>query len=78
MDFKPQDILFVLIFTLLIPKRDPKFFVLAGLFSLTLAIPLFAQWVFFTAQRLVMYSGAFFLLAVFITLLSLRKEIDRK
>lgn len=74
MDFKPQDILFVLVFILLILKRDSRFFVSAGLISLVLAIPLFAQWVFFTAQRLVIYSSAFFLLSIITILLSIRKE----
>ena len=72
MDFKPQDLLFVIIFTLLLLKKDAKWFVIAGIISLVISIPLFSQWIFFTAQRLVYYSLAFFLIAVLLNLKTLR------
>lgn len=67
---KIQDILFLLILSALIYKRSPKWAVLAGLGSLILAIPLFATWTFFTAERLTWYAASFFLLTVILSLLS--------
>ncbi len=69
MDFKPQDLLFIIVFLLLLIKRDPKFFVIAGLSCLVLSIPLFAQWIFFTAQRLVWFSFVFFVIAVLLSII---------
>ena len=63
MDLKPQDVLFIIVLIALLFKRDSKLFVWAGLASLLLSIPLFATWTFFTAQRLVIYAFAFFLVA---------------
>jgi hypothetical protein len=59
---KPQDIIFVLILLILFFLRKPKLFEIIGLLCLVLAIQLFAQWVFFTAQRLTMYGAAFILI----------------
>jgi len=67
-NMKPQDILFLLLFIFLLLKRQPRNFVVAGLICLTLAIPLFQFWVFFTAERLVWY-GAFFILFSILVLL---------
>ena len=72
MDFKPQDLLFVVVLILLFIKRDPKFFVWAGLISIFLSIPLFSQWIFFTAQRLTLYDFIFFAIAVVLNLIKLR------
>lgn len=72
MDFKPQDILFIIVLILLFIKRDPKMFVIAGLSCLVLAIPLFAQWIFFTAQRLTWFAFLFFLFAVILNLIKFR------
>jgi hypothetical protein len=60
---KFQDIGFLLILGLLLYFRNPKWFVIVGLLSLGIALPLFHFWVFFTAQRLVMYAAACFLVA---------------
>lgn len=61
---KPQDILFIIIlFGLVFFKRNPKYFVWAGLLCLLLAMPLFHFWVFFTAERLVWYASGFIFLA---------------
>ena len=57
---KPQDILFFLVFGSLLGIRKPRLFVIAGLASLVLSIPLFATWTFFTAERLTWYAAAFF------------------
>ena len=72
MDLKPQDLIFFLALVLLFVKRDPKFFAWAGLISLILSIPLFHQWIFFTAQRLIWYAFAFFALAVILNSIKLR------
>ncbi|MGH7245505.1 MAG: hypothetical protein ACREGI_01060 [Candidatus Levyibacteriota bacterium] len=62
---KPQDIIFFLVVLLVILfKRSSKFVVTIGLFCLLLAIPLFAKWIFFTAERLTWYAVGFFLLAI--------------
>jgi hypothetical protein len=58
---KIQDIGFIIAIILLLVARKPKLFVYAGLASLVLAIPLFAKWIFFTAERLTWYSAGFFL-----------------
>lgn len=74
---KPQDILFFIILGILLYKRDPKLFTIAGIISLVLSIPLFSLWVFFTAERLTWYAGAFFLSAVIINIFRFRKMDDR-
>lgn len=64
---KPQDILFFLVFGSLLGIRKPRLFVIAGLASLVLAIPLFATWTFFTAERLTWYAAAFFVTFIVIS-----------
>jgi hypothetical protein len=58
---KPQDIGFFLIFIALVLTKKPRFLMIAGLISWILAIPLFATWTFFTAERLTWYGSAFVL-----------------
>ncbi len=72
MDFKPQDLIFIIVLALLLLKGDPRWFVSAGLISLVLSIPLFHQWIFFTAQHLVYYAFAFFLISVLLNLKAIR------
>lgn len=67
---KPQDVAFLLAFVTLLIIRRPINFVWAGLGCLGLAIPLFATWTFFTAERLTWYAAAFFLTFILISLLS--------
>lgn len=67
---KPQDILFILILTILIWKRKSKYFTLAGLFFLILSIPFFNFWIFFTAERLVLYAFTLLLIATTIMIKS--------
>lgn len=64
---KPQDVLFFLTFLALVYVRKPRVFVVAGLVCLTLAIPLFATWTFFTAERLTWYAAAFFMTFIIIS-----------
>ena len=61
---KIQDLLFLAILIILVFKKNPKFFVTAGLMCLLFSMPLFSFWVFFTAERLVWYAFVFLLLAV--------------
>ncbi len=61
---KIQDIVFLIIFILVIIKRNSRWATIAGIICLLLSIPLFALWVFFTAQHLVWYAAAFFLLSI--------------
>jgi hypothetical protein len=66
---KIQDIGFLLIFALLVIVKRPKLLLIAGLVSWILAIPLFATWTFFTAERLTWYGAAFVLTFLLISLL---------
>jgi hypothetical protein len=61
---KPQDILFIIILLALLFLRKPRILVWAGLLCFFLSIPLFAHWVFFTAERLVEYGAGFFLSSI--------------
>jgi len=56
---KLQDVGFFLILIVLFFLKKPRVFLYAGLVCWILAIPLFAQWVFFTAERLTWYGAAF-------------------
>ena len=71
---KVQDIIFFLVLGLLIYKNKPKLLVLAGIIALVISIPLFSFWVFFTAERLTWYAGAFFLIAIIFSMIKLRKN----
>lgn len=61
---KFQDIIFFVIVAFFVYTHNSKWAIIAGLFCLFLAIPLFAFWVFFTAERLTWYAAGFFLLAI--------------
>lgn len=64
---KIQDIAFIIVFLIVILLRNPRIAAGFGIICLIFAIPLFAFWVFFTAERLVWYAAAFFILsAVFL------------
>ncbi len=65
---KFQDIIFLIVFLIVILKRDSRLSTIAGIICLILSIPLFALWVFFSAQHLVWYSTAFFLLSIVLLL----------
>lgn len=63
---KIQDILFIIILLLLLWKRKPEWLVGVAIFSVIIAVPLFAKWIFFTAERLTYYGFGFLLCAVVI------------
>lgn len=61
---KPQDVIFFIVILFLLYKNNPRFLVLAGLLCLILSMPLFALWIFFTAERLIWYASGFFLVGI--------------
>lgn len=65
---KIQDLIFLIIFILVLLKRDSRLSTIAGIICLILSIPLFAFWIFFTAQHLVWYAAGFFLLSIVLLL----------
>jgi hypothetical protein len=65
---KIQDIAFIFVIIVLLIIRKKAWLVYAGLASLILAIPLFAKWIFFTAQRLTWYAAVFFLIYILLSL----------
>ena len=71
---KPQDIIFIITLLVLVIFRKSNYFVFAGIFSLLVAIPLFANQIFFSAQHLTYYAVGFFFVAVVYKLIELRKR----
>lgn len=69
-----QDIAFVVILIFLLARRSAKLSAAIGLFCLVVAIPLFATWTFFTAERLTWYAAAFFLLSIVLSFWHERKR----
>ena len=72
---KPQDVFFLIIFAILIYKRNYSLLSASGILCLVFAIPLFAFWVFFTAERLIWYGALLLLTGIFFRLY---KEINEK
>ena len=62
---KPQDIAFLIILIVFFLKRNFRLTALIGMLCIVIAIPLFAKWIFFTAEHLIWYSAAFFLVSIF-------------
>ena len=61
---KLQDIVFLFVFLFLLWKRHVRLLAIVGMVCVVVAIPLFAKWVFFTAERLTWYAALFFLAAL--------------
>lgn len=70
MDIKIQDVIFVMVLFLLLWLGRRRLFVAAGLCCFFVAIPLYSQWIFFTAQRLVMYGAFFMFISVIVSLIN--------
>jgi hypothetical protein len=70
---KPQDIVFLLFLAFLLYKRNSRLLVASGILFLLLSMPLFAKWIFFTAERFTWYAAALFLTVICIQLISLKK-----
>lgn len=71
---KIQDIVFFVFFIIPFFRKDSRLAVVFGVISLLISIPLFATWVFFTAERLVWYAAAFFILALWLYSLRITKK----
>lgn len=70
---KIQDFIFAIILIIgFLVVRRPKYFLIGGCLSLLLAMPLFAKWIFFTAERLTWYAASLLL----IYLLYLLREVN--
>lgn len=74
---KPQDLIFIVVFLVVIGLHNSKIAAIIGIALLLLSIPLFYEWVFFTAQRLTYYAAALFLVAIILHLISTRKKKER-
>ncbi len=64
---KPQDIIFLVVFLILLFKFNRLWALIVGLVCLALSIPLFAKHIFFTAEHLTWYGIAYIFLAMIIT-----------
>jgi len=53
---KLQDIAFIIILLIFLSRRDTRIVLILGILCLLMAIPLYIQQIFFTAQRLVLYG----------------------
>lgn len=71
---KLQDVVFFAILVAAIGFKKPRVSVGLGITCLILSIPLFARWIFFTAERLTWYAATFFLLALIQILWQVRHE----
>lgn len=64
---KLQDVIFFLIFIMLFWKR-PMWLPIIGIGCFAIAIPLFSQWIFFTAERLTWYGAVYIFVSLLISL----------
>jgi len=72
---KIQDILFVvlLILPFIIKRANARVFIILGIVMIMLSAPFFYMWIFFTAQRLVMYGAGFILVGIVLMFIKQRK-----
>lgn len=70
---KPQDIIFIVVLAALLFRRDARLFAVVGIALLFLSMPLFSFWIFFTAQRFVLYAFVCFILSLLLVLLKKAK-----
>lgn len=61
---KIQDIAFLFVLVLVVLLRKPKISIAIGIMCLLISIPLYSRWIFFTAERLVLYAACFILVGV--------------
>lgn len=71
---KIQDVLFLIVLVFLLYKKNPFYNSMAGIVCLVASGILFTFWIFFTAERLLWYAAAFFLLSIGILIIRLRKK----
>lgn len=72
---KAQDIVFFILLIVLLLRPNPRILLFFGLGSLLIAIPLFAKWIFFTAERLTWYAGVFFFFAIVFSFIQQRRSM---
>jgi len=75
---KIQDIMYLILTTLLFLTGRSIFFVYFGLGFLMLAIPLFSYRIFFTAERLTWYASSYFLIYTLLFILDQSKKNIRR
>jgi hypothetical protein len=75
---KIQDILFIFLFIILIIKGKSNLSAIFGIISISLSIPLFAKWIFFTAERLTWYGAGFILLSAIQVLFQLKDKNENR
>ncbi len=63
---KLQDISFLVMLVVLLVVRNRQLIVYSGLGFLLASVPLFSQWIFFTAQRFVWYAALCFAVVIVI------------
>ena len=72
---KIQDILFVilLILPIVVKRANARVFIILGIVMIMLSVPFFYMWIFFTAQRLIMYGAGFILVGIVLMLIKQRR-----
>ena len=63
---KIQDGIFFILLIVIALFKKPALLSIFGVIFLILATPLFAGWIFFTAQRLVIYAAVCFFFSIFL------------
>lgn len=71
---KLQDIIFLLILGCIIFKKNSRLAAGIGLLCLLFAIPLFAKWIFFTAERLTWYGAGFIIVSMVLILIQHKNQ----
>jgi hypothetical protein len=61
---KPQDVLFVIVLLFLLLRKNSILFTRAAILIWIMAAILYNRWIFFTAQRFVMYGAVFICIAI--------------
>ncbi len=72
---KIQDLIFFIILIGVTAYKKPVYVVSLGLICITLAIPLFSKWIFFTAERLTWYAASCFGIFISYSLLQRKDSI---
>ena len=72
---KIQDILFIILLILpfIVKRANARVFIILGIVMIMLSAPFFYMWIFFTAQRLVMYGAGFILVGIVLMFIKQRK-----
>ncbi|MEK7592925.1 MAG: hypothetical protein AAB508_06115 [Patescibacteria group bacterium] len=71
---KIQDIVFIIVFMVLLSQKKFEWLAALGLACIVLSIPLFSLWIFFTAERLTWYAALCFAISAIHLLFFLRRS----